>query len=519
MKDLLIGIDAGTSVIKSVAFDLSGRQLAMASVTNSFVTLEGGGAEQDLNQTWRDMVLTVLDLATKIPDLARRTAAVAVTGQGDGTWLIDGDGMPVGRAWLWLDARAGHLVDEMRGDPRDRTRFEITGTGLNACQQGAQLSWLKKNSPEILERAATAFHCKDWLYFKMTGERATDPSEGTFTFGDFRARSYSDEVLDILDLTSHRRLLPPMLEGTTDHHPLSASAAGETGLLAGTPVVLGYVDMVSTALGAGLYDPSGNVGCTVIGSTGIHTRLARTPDDVVLNDNASGYTIAMPVPGAYAQLQSNMAATLNIDWLLGLARDVLTASGAKPSRDELLKALDVWVEGSEPGSLVYQPYISLAGERGPFVDPDARAGFIGLSVKHGFGDLARAVLEGLAFAARDCYQAMGSMPSEIRLSGGAARSPSLRRIIAAATRAQVRTSSRQEAGAAGAAMMAAVGLGFYRSMDDCCAEWVTPLLGECDAYDEALSQTYDALFPSFVAARQALHPVWKSMAHRTGAKS
>ncbi|MER9352866.1 carbohydrate kinase [Mesorhizobium sp. M0514] len=519
MKDLLIGIDAGTSVIKSVAFDLSGRQLAMASVANSFVTLEGGGAEQDLNQTWRDMVLTVLDLATKIPDLARRTAAVAVTGQGDGTWLIDGDGMPVGRAWLWLDARAGHLADEMRGDPRDRTRFEITGTGLNACQQGAQLSWLKKNSPEILERAATAFHCKDWLYFKMTGERATDPSEGTFTFGDFRARSYSDEVLDILDLASHRRLLPPMLEGTTDHHPLSASAAGETGLLAGTPVVLGYVDMVSTALGAGLYDPSGNVGCTVIGSTGIHTRLARTPDDVVLNDNASGYTIAMPVPGAYAQLQSNMAATLNIDWLLGLARDVLTASGAKPSRDELLKALDVWVEGSEPGSLVYQPYISLAGERGPFVDPDARAGFIGLSAKHGFGDLARAVLEGLAFAARDCYQAMGSVPGEIRLSGGAARSPSLRGIIAAATRAQVRTSSRQEAGAAGAAMMAAVGLGVYRSMDDCCTEWVTPLLGECDSYDEALSQTYDALFPSFVAARQALRPVWKGMAHRTGAKS
>ena len=114
MKDLLIGIDAGTSVIKSVAFDLSGRQLAMASVTNSFVTLEGGGAEQDLGQTWRDMVETVRELATKIPDLARRTAAVAITGQGDGTWLIDGHGSPVGRAWLWLDARAGHLVDEMR---------------------------------------------------------------------------------------------------------------------------------------------------------------------------------------------------------------------------------------------------------------------------------------------------------------------------------------------------------------------------------------------------------------------
>ncbi|RRH97744.1 carbohydrate kinase [Mesorhizobium tamadayense] len=524
MKDVLIGIDAGTSVIKSVAFDLSGRQLAMASVTNSFVTLEGGGAEQDLDQTWRDMVQTVRELATKVPDLARRTAAVAITGQGDGTWLIDRDGLPVTRAWLWLDARAGHLVDEMRGDPSDRRRFELTGTGLNACQQGAQLSWLKKNRPEIIQRAATAFHCKDWLYFKTTGERVTDPSEGTFTFGDFRSRTYSDEVLDILDLTTHRRLLPAMLEGTSDQHALLPSAAAETGLLDGTPVVLGYVDMVTTALGAGLYDPSGNVGCTVIGSTGIHTRFAATADDVVLNDDASGYTIAMPVPGAYAQLQSNMAATLNIDWLLGLARDVLTASGAKLSRDELLRALDVWVEGSEPGSLLYQPYISLAGERGPFVDPDARAGLIGLSVRHGFGDLARAVLEGLAFAARDCYQAMGAVPGEIRLSGGAARSPSLRRIIAAATRAQVRNSSRQEAGAAGAAMIAAVGLGVYRSMEDCCAEWVTPLLGECDPYDEALSQTYDALFPSFVAAHRALQPVWKTMARRrdggcTGAKS
>jgi erythritol kinase len=519
MKDLLIGIDAGTSVIKSVAFDLCGRQLAMTSVPNSFVTLEGGGAEQDLDQTWRDMARTVRDLAAKVPDLAQRTAAVAITGQGDGTWLIDGQGMPVSRAWLWLDARAGHLVDEMRADPRDRTRFELTGTGLNSCQQGAQLAFMKRNNPELLERAATALHCKDWLYFKMTDERATDPSEGTFTFGDFRSRTYSDEALDILDLTTHRRLLPPMLEGTTDHHPLSRPAAAETGLLEGTPVVLGYVDMVMTALGAGLYDPSGNVGCTVIGSTGIHTRFAATPDDVILNDDGSGYTIAMPVPGGYAQLQSNMAATLNIDWLLGLARDVLATVGGKPSHEELLKALDVWVEASEPGSLIYQPYISLAGERGPFVDPDARAGFIGLSVKHGFGDLARAVLEGLAFAARDCYQAMGAVPSEIRLSGGAARSPSLRRIIAAATRAQVRTSSRQEAGAAGAAMMAAVGLGVYGSMEECAAEWVAPLLGDCDPYDEALSQTYDALFPSFVAAHRVLRPVWKGMAHRTGARS
>ncbi|OQM76374.1 FGGY-family carbohydrate kinase [Manganibacter manganicus] len=513
MKDLLIGIDAGTSVIKSVAFDLAGKQIAVASVPNDFSTLENGGAEQDLAQTWRDTARTVRELAAKVPDLASRTAAIAITGQGDGTWLIDGDGEPVGRAFLWLDARAGHLVEKMRADPADRRRFELTGTGLNACQQGAQLAWMKANCPEILDRAATAMHCKDWLYFRMTGERATDPSEGTFTFGDFRSRSYADDVLEFLGLKSHSRLLPPMVEGTTEQHRLSSVAAQETGLLEGTPVVLGYVDMMCTVLGGGLYDPNGDVGCTVIGSTGIHTRLAATPDDVMLNADSSGYTIALPVPGAFAQLQSNMAATLNIDWLLNLARDVLEAGGASPSRADLLVALDRWVEKAAPGALIYQPYISLAGERGPFVDPDARASLIGLSVNHGFADLARGVLEGLAFAARDCYAVMGPLPAEIRLSGGAARNASLCRILGAANRARVRTSSRQEAGAAGAAMIAAVGLGVYSSMADCCAEWVTPLLADGEAYDEALARKYDALFPAFVAARKALRPVWKTMAH------
>lgn len=514
MKDVIIGIDAGTSVIKSVAFDLSGRQLGVASVTNNFVTLEGGRVEQDLRQTWENTVRTVRGLAELVPGLAERTAAAAITGQGDGTWLIDGKGAPASRALLWLDARAGPLVQALRAEPSDRARFELTGTGLNACQQGAQLRWLKDNDPDLLARADAALHCKDWLYFRMTGERVTDPSEGSFTFGDFRSRTYSDEVIGSLGLASLRRLLPPMLEGTTDHHLLSAGAAAETGLLAGTPIVLGYVDMVATALGAGLYDPDASVGCTVIGSTGIHTRLATSPDQVVLNADRSGYTIAMPVPGAYAQLQSNMAATLNIDWLLGLATDVLASAGHEPSREQMLALLDRWVEQAAPGSLLYQPYISLAGERGPFVDPDARAGFIGLSTGHGFADLARAVLEGLAFAARDCYQAMGSVPEEIRLSGGAARNHSLRRILSAATRARVRTSSRQEAGAAGAAMIAAVGLGVYPSMRACCAEWVDPLLGEGDDCDEPLAQTYDDIFPSFVAARRALQPVWKSVAGR-----
>ena len=204
MKDILIGIDAGTSVIKSVAFDLSGRQIGVASVPNDYAAVEGGGVEQDLDATWQKTAATLVALAEKVDDLEGRAAAIAVTGQGDGTWLIDAGGEPVIPALIWLDARAGRLVEAARARPEDRRRFELTGTGLNACQQGAQLQWLRDNAPDALAAARTAFHCKDWLYFKLTGVRATDPSEGTFTFGDYRTKDYSDEVIGILGLRGTR---------------------------------------------------------------------------------------------------------------------------------------------------------------------------------------------------------------------------------------------------------------------------------------------------------------------------
>ncbi|THF56404.1 FGGY-family carbohydrate kinase [Ollibium composti] len=517
MGDVLIGIDAGTSVIKSIAFDLAGRQLAAASLPNHYETVAGSGAEQDLARTWKDTAATLRLLAEQVPDLAARTAAVAVTGQGDGTWLIDSGGEPVGKGWLWLDARAASLVEELRArEDVDRVRFGQTGSGLAACQQGPQLGLIGRTEPERLERAATAFHCKDWLYFRLTGIRATDPSEACFTFGDFRKRAYSDEAIDILGLSRLKRMLPPIVDGATATHELSSAAAAETGLKAGTPVVLGYVDVVCTALGAGLVDAASRPGCSIVGSTGMHMRLAKDHADVVLNDDRTGYTMCLPGSGAYAQMQSNMAATLNIDWVLGLAAGVLASEGIVRKPGDMIAQIDRWIASSAPASLLYQPYVSEAGERGPFIDANARAGFIGLSSRHGFGDLVRSVFEGLAFAGRDCYAAMGPIPAEVRLSGGAARSTALRRILGAVLGAGIRTSRREEAGAAGAAMIAAVSIGLYGSVEDCVAEWVTPLLGEVEAPDEELAAIYRATYPAYVEARQALVPVWRSMAAARG---
>jgi erythritol kinase len=510
-RDLLIGIDAGTSMLKAVAFEAGGRQVGMASLPNSYENLRDGGVEQDMARTWADTAATLRLLAEQVPDLRARTAALSVTAQGDGTWLIDGDGEPVGGAWLWLDSRAGALVDGLRRDGTGARTYARTGTGLNACQQSTHLLWLSRHRPELLERATTAFHCKDWLYFKLTGERATDVAEGTFTFGEFRERAYAPEILEVLGIGHLRRLLPPMLDGSRAAHPLSRAAAEATGLLAGTPVVLAYLDVLCTGLGAGLYDPARRVGCSIVGSTGMHMRLSHSLADVELNDDLTGYTMPFPVPGCWAQMQSNMAATLNIDWLVDRAAEILGAFAEPRARRDLLPLIDARIGDAEPGRLLYHPFIHEAGERGPFIDPLARAQFLGLTTASGFFDLGRAVYEGLCFAARDCYAAMGHRPEEIRMAGGAARSASLRRILAGVMGVPIRRSRREEAGAAGAAMMAAVQQGHHPSMAACCAEWVEPLLGELEPPDAALARRYEALFPVYQEGHRIMRNLWRDL--------
>lgn len=510
---VLIGIDAGTSVIKAVAFTTSGEQIAVAAVSNVYATVEGGGVEQDMARTWRDTATTLQQLTQKIPNLASRLVAISVTGQGDGTWLVDKAGEPVAPAWLWLDARAASIAEDYIKHANYPAHYGRTGTGVNACQMNVQLAWLAKYHPEVLSRAASAFHCKDWLYFKLTGKRAADPSEANFTFGDYRSRNYAPDILDDLGASEAKRLLPPIIEGTTHADTLSAEAAVLTGLRAGTPITLGYVDVICTGLGGGLFDPLGKIGCTIVGSTGMHMRIAPTAADVKLNTEHSGYTMSFPVPGMYAQIQSNMASTLNIDWLLDLAREILNEQGVEMSRADILKNMDDKILEKSAGRILYHPYISAAGERGPFMDPSARAMFTGLEIRHGFADLMRSVFEGLCYAARDCYSAMGDIPKEIRVTGGAARSEALRVILASTLKANVRSVSREEAGAAGAAMIAAIQQKIYPDMAGCAGQWVNTLLGSGTAPDASLAKIYDQTFPLYKQTREKMQPIWRAMAN------
>ncbi|MGB5869421.1 MAG: FGGY-family carbohydrate kinase [Albidovulum sp.] len=506
----MIGIDAGTSVIKSVAFTPGGEQIAIASVPNRYATGPDGAAFQSQDDTWADCAQTLRDLAALVPDLAERTLALAVTGQGDGTWLVGAGNRPVTDGWIWLDARSAATAVRLR-DAESRARFDSTGTGLNACQMGVQLAHMDTTTPALLDRAEVALHCKDWLYLNLTGIRATDPSEANFTFGSYLSRRYSDEVIASLGLSHRRGLLPEIIDGAQHTHGLTAMAASQTGLLAGTPVSLAYVDVVCTAMGAGIYTRGAEAGCTILGSTGMHMR-ATPAAEVTLGAVPSGYVMVLPVPGMVAQIQTNMASTLNIDWLLNVGADLIAEMGGQASRAGMVERIDEWLAQTSPASVIYHPYISEAGERGPFVDTNARAGFAGIASQHRFPDLMRGVVEGLGYAARDCYAAMGPVPAEVRVTGGAARSDGVRAILAAVLGASVRPAMRDEAGAAGAAMIAALAIGAYPDMDACVNDWVRPLLGPAKPPDPDLSALYQRVFPAYQAIRQAAAPVWATLA-------
>ncbi|MEO9517111.1 MAG: FGGY-family carbohydrate kinase [Paracoccaceae bacterium] len=505
--DIIIGIDAGTSVLKAVAFSLEGHQLAISSVKNDYNVSAEGAATQSMPKTWQDCVRALCDLSDQIERLDNRTAAIGVTAQGDGTWLLDSKQEPFTGAWLWLDARAAKTVEQLTRSEAERERFHDTGTGLNTCQQGSQLAHMKTHAPELIETASVALHCKDWLYFNLTGALATDPSEASFTFGDFRNRQYSPRVIEALGLSSHRSLLPEIIDGTKLTHPLSNDAAQQCGLRAGTPVSLGFVDMIMTALGAGVYTGDEGVGCSTVGSTGVHM-TAKHAENVLLNSDHTGYVICLPHQNLVAQTQTNMAATLNIDWILQIGADLVAEFVDRPSQKDMIARLETWLSSSSPGALLYHPYISDAGERGPFLNPYAKANFTGLAWGHRYPDLVRAVVEGLGMAARDCYAAMGEMPQELRLTGGATKSDVFRKILSAAVGAPVRVSEREEAGAAGCAMMAAVSIGAYPDMKACIDQWVVPLLTKPDKPDEQLSQTYQKLYAAYAETREGLAGPW-----------
>jgi sugar (pentulose or hexulose) kinase len=439
---VIVGIDAGTTLIKAVGFDDDGTPVCRAAVAGRLDRTGPGRYEQDIGAVFAAVETVLGEVARFGP-----VSAIAVTGQGDGVWLADAGGAPVRPAISWLDARGSAVLAEWTADGRLEQIFRRTGSRLFPGSAAPILAVLAATEPATLDAAATAGNCKDLIVAWLTGLRATDVSDASVPFLDPHTGEYADDLVALCGLERWRRLLAPV------HRPpraaLSAPAATRTGLPVGTPVVAGPYDLPACAWGAGV-TATGD-GLLIIGTT----LACQVVTDVVdTTGEPRGLTLSTWLPGRWLRAMPAMVGTAALDWVLRLV-------GAG------VDDLPALLAGSPPGAngVSVLPFFAEAGERAPFAEPQARARIDGLHLGVDRGDLVRAACEAIAYAARHCLSAAG-LTGELTVCGGGAASGPWLQIFADVLDRPLRVLAVDEVGARGAALAARDAMGL--------PGWATP---------------------------------------------
>ena len=448
---LLIGIDLGTTQIKSIVLEAeSARVLAAAEREQTIQQPRPGWAEQDPAVWWNATVATVREAISASGADPARIAGIGLSGQMHGTVLLGEDGAALRPAIIWADTRSTPQVDALR--QHDPAALAAIAPGPPAAGfMGPTLMWLAEHEPDLLARARAAVLPKDALRHRLTGAIGTEPSDAAATWlFDVAAGDWSAGLIDLCGIEA--RLLSPVGGSAEVAGGLTPAAAEALGLRPGLPVVHGAADLPAQALGYGLREPGTTLLTVGTGGQVFHPLAAPRIDPAlryyVFNHAAAGRW--------YAQA-AILAAGLALRWL----RDVL-AAGDFAHLSTLAEAVPPGAEG-----LVFLPY--LAGERTPHMDPAASGAFVGLRLHHGPGHLARAVMEGVSFALADCLELAAPDAGRIVASGGATQSPVWRQILADVLDRPLALGAGTHHACVGAALLAGVGAGVYADLADACA--------------------------------------------------
>lgn len=467
-----LGIDIGTSGTKALAIDGRGTILASASAEYPCSHPKPGWSEQDPELWWDATTKAVHEVLTRAGLNPRDVAGVGLSGQMHGSVLLDSEGKVVRPALLWNDQRTTEECIEIedRAGGREalvRLVSNIALTGFTA----PKLLWVRRHEPANWDRVRRVLLPKDYIRYRLTGTFATEVSDASGTLLlDVANRRWSRELLGKLDLDP--ALLPPCFESFEVSAQVSVIGAKATGLAEGTPVVGGGGDQPAGALGNGVVRP-GLVSATM-GTSGVVFGHAEQPSFDPLGRLQRG---CHAVPGAWCVMGVVLSAGGSLQWFRNqLGRVELDAAkglGVDPY-SLLSDQAALAVPGSE--GLLFLPY--LTGERCPYFDPDAKGAWIGLTVRHGRPHLIRSVMEGAAFAMRDCLELVreaGVDVREVRVSGGGARSPLWRQIQADVYGRPATTVNANEGPAFGVALLAQVGVGRFASVAEACEATIRPV--------------------------------------------
>ncbi len=483
-----LGIDVGTGGSRTVLIDSQGAVLASATVEHQpFASPEIGWAEQN-PEDWKRAVFAAIRKVLENENVAAdEIGAIGLSGQMHGAVFLNKFDEVLRPSIIWCDQRTEKQCRELTEKIGAEKLIELVSNPALPNFTLPKMLWVRENEPEIWNQTGSVLLPKDYIRFHLSGDKATDVADASGTLLlDVQNRKWSSEILAAVKMGES--LLPELYESTEITGTISAGCAAETGLIAGTPIVAGAGDNAAGAVGMGIVKV-GAVSAT-IGTSGVVFAVTEKPS---IDLRGRIHTFCHAVPERWHVTGVTQAAGLSLRWF----RDNFAAS---ESYDDLVDEAAKISVGAD--NLLWTPY--LMGERTPHVDSNARASLIGLTASHTKAHVVRAIMEGVAFSLRDSIEVFKELniPIEtIRLGGGGARSSLWRQTQADVYGQKVETIAAEEGAAYGAALLAGVGAGAWKTVDEVCDKTIRTA-EKIEPNDESVEilnrryQAYQAIYPS-----------------------
>jgi xylulokinase len=456
-----LGVDVGTGGTRALIIDERGEITGSATEAHEpFASPQIGWAEQHPQDWWRAASIAIRRAVREADCHGDRIACVGFSGQMHGAVMLDAAGEVVRPALIWCDVRTEKQCRDLNAKLGSARIIQLTCNRALPNFTLTKLLWVRENEPENWERVRSVMLPKDYVRFRLSGEKAIDVADASGTLMlDVAGRKWSGEMLEATDID--RSLLPALFESQEICGAVSNAGAAATGLTPGTPVVAGAGDQAAGAVGLGIVG-AGAVSAT-IGTSGV---VFAATDRLALDPHGRLHTFCHAVPDRWHVMGVTQAAGLSLRWF----RDCFVGASEGNARDpyELLTDEASAVPAGADG-LLWAPY--LMGERTPYLDPNVRGALIGLTASHTRGHIVRAILEGVAFSLKDTFSIfdeMGVPVKSIRLGGGGARSPLWRQIQADVYGREAEIVGAEEGPAYGAAILAGMGAKAWHSADEAC---------------------------------------------------
>ena len=502
---VFLGIDIGTSGTKTLAINTKGKILGEASASHRSFHPQPLWSEQDPEDWWKATVKSVKGVMKAADLKPTDVKAIGLSGQMHGSVFLDEDHKVIRKALLWNDQRTAAECEEI--ERRAGGRKKLIRMVANPALTGftaPKILWLRNHEPRNFDRLRHVLLPKDDVRRRLTGEFATDVSDASgMLLLDVAKRDWSKRLLSKLELDQD--LFAKCYESEEVTGTLTKAAAKKLGLTTDCVVVGGAGDCAANAVGNGIVQ-KGSLASS-LGTSGV---MFVHSDKMEVDPAGRLHTFCHAVHGKWHMMGVSLSAAGSLEWFVQQLCAELAEQNKKSDPYAVLNREAAKVPCGSEG-LFFLPY--LAGERTPHADPLARGSFVGLTLKHSRGHMARAIMEGVTYALRDSLEIIKEMKvpvRQIRAGGGGAKSKLWRQLQADIFGKNIYTINAEQGPAFGVALLAAVGAGAYKDIQEACSATIR-VVSETKT-DRSAKRTYDRAFPVFQQLYQSLKDDFQAIA-------